>query len=271
MKQSIFFFVLFLSINGFPQISIDFQTSACYLYPIKLNNSDTKYFENDWSKFNSQNQFSLYNLDGSLYKTIVMPPKPDTSAIIQEISNISESLFDNDSSNIEYLVSYYWDSSFTGLYKWQVNVNREDGTILLNEVDAMPYFLYTDSYGVANTELGNKLILYYRYANLISYQTKVFRLPGKMPNDINDKKNFMKNDVSLYPNPNNGTFIIDLHSKEGNAITVDLYTDYGKLIDTYKSNGTPIRVSNSGLSDGLYFLNTHLQGTFSTTKMIIKK
>jgi hypothetical protein len=274
MKRSIIFYLLILSIKSYSQISLDFQTPACFLFPIKLNNSETKYFENDLLKINSTNQFSLYNLDGSIYKTIQMPPKPDTTARYLAIAYISKSLFDNDTSNIEYLAYYIMDSiSSAGIYydKYQVSVVREDGTILLNEVNASILYSFFDFSGVYSSEIGTKLILNYQYGNGINYQTKVFSLPGKLPNAVKDEKGDTKGNFTIYPNPNNGSFIIDLHSTEGDAITVDLYTDYGKFIDTYISKGTPIRVNNLGLSDGLYLLNTHSKGTTSTTKMIIKK
>jgi Secretion system C-terminal sorting domain len=264
MKKVILFLLLIQSIGGYSQISLDFQSSLLYMQVIKLTNSETKYFGFDqW--YNNQNQFSLYNLDGTLYKTIILPAKPDTSALVNGIWYISKSLFDNDTSTIEYVVEYVYDSIPTSFLSHNIEVIREDGTILLNELTAEYPFVYS-------TENGAKLMLSYAYATGGNfYQTKVFNLPGKLPNSVNEEMEDNNNYISLYPNPNYGSFFINLHSKEGQVNIIDLYTNSGKLIDTYKSTGTLIQINRYGLSEGLYLLNNRNGKISTTTKMIIKK
>jgi hypothetical protein len=102
MKRTIIISILFISVNCFAQITLDFQSNNGNIYPIKLNNSTTKYLDD--SMCDSLNEFVLYNNDGSYYKTIFMPTKPSQNAHVSNLFYVTTSLFDNDSSNIEYLV-----------------------------------------------------------------------------------------------------------------------------------------------------------------------
>jgi hypothetical protein len=264
MKKTILIILLLICTEAYSQISLDFQSSLINMWPTKLSNTKTVYLDyNQWN-MNHQNQFSLYNLDGTFYKTILMPPRPDTSSFFYFISNISESLFDNDPSTIEYIVAYTYDS-IPGNYLYnRVKVIREDGTILLDEMNASQYSVYS-------TEEGTKLMLNYIYANGWSYQTKVFNLPGQIPTETIDKNNDFTNTPVLYPNPNAGSFFINFHSNAANNHLIELYSTTGVLINTYKSSSNLTHINNFGLSDGVYLINTRTKGQNSTTKMIIKK
>ena len=269
MKKSIFLILFLFSLACYSQISLDFQTPMLLNY-VRLNNSQTKYIDERSIQQQQLSQFSLYNLDGSLFKTIQIPPKPNPSAGVQDIYWISTSLFDNDSTTIEYLIVYYWDS-IPG-YAFQKNdarIIREDGTILLDEMNAIsnngaPPLIY-------NTEEGTKLLLQYRYADFTIYQTKIFSLPGNLPVCVNNAIVHLNGDILLYPNPNSGSFSIKLNSKDGDLSIIDLYGLDGRLIETYKSSGKQSQITNYGLSDGLYFINARSKYLNSTTKMIIKK
>jgi hypothetical protein len=237
-----------------------------YLSPIKLTNTETKYYLYEQMNLNNHQTFSLYNLDGSLYKTIQMPPKPDTSAFSFNVQYISRTLFDNDPSNIEYEIEYQWDS-LPGYTKHEVKVIREDGTVLLDEINGR-------NYGVYSSEEGTKfLISEYYYANgtPCQYLTKVFNLPGEIPTNIEDKGTTSTSPLLLYPNPNNGSFFIRFHSNDENNHQIELYSATGKLIDIYKSFSNPTQIINSNLSEGVYLINTQSKGINSTTRMIIKK
>ena len=269
MKKFVLICILLISFEGYSQITLDFQTSVIYLRTVRLSNTVTKY-SRDFNYANSIIDFSLYNLDGTVYKTIYLPPKPDPSASIYYISNISESLFDNDSTNIEYLITYIIDSA--GYSFSQVQVVREDETILLNEPKAGPDFWPSnfDDASIYCTEEGTKLRLYYAFATGIDYQTKVFNLPGEIPTSIMEDKNLSNNSLSIYPNPNNGSFSINLQSSEGIS-TIDLFSSTGKLINSYKASGNNLNITNSGLSEGLYLLNATSNKLYLRSKIIIKK
>lgn len=269
MKKILLFMAFFLSFECYSQITLDFQNSLYGFSVVKLSNTETKYFDNDQWSMNHLNQFSLYNLDGSLYKTISMPPKPDTAAFFPTIFCISRTLFDNDDSNLEYLVAYEWGyAPGGGAAHRNLKVVREDGTILLNEDDASnnywPPLIY-------NTEEGTKMILfYYHDSTSIYYQTKIFNLPGTLLTIPHEQMNQPCNPL-VYPNPNNGTYSINF--KPDNAVekNVEVLTSEGKLIKSYKTKSSVITINQPDLPEGLYLLNTRSATGSSTSKMIIKK
>jgi len=267
MKKVVQFLFLLLSIESYAQITLDFQ-SPNHLNYIKLNNSETKYVDEYQLSTLSQNYFNLYNLDGTLYKIIQLPQKPDPLAYTDHVSCISTNIFDNDPSSIEYFISYEWDSANYLYQNHQVRIIREDGTILLEESNAIAYYWVPLIFG---SEEGTKLILYYEYANGNYIGTKVFSLPGEPPVGLNEEGIEEYTNPSIYPNPNNGLYFIKFQLKEGESSKIDLYTGNGKLINSYKSSGNLIQINNSGLSNGLYLINTHSKSVNSTTKMVIEK
>jgi Secretion system C-terminal sorting domain len=269
MKRLFISLILLMSTQVYSQITLDFQTSSLMFY-FKLNNTETKYFNYDISLINSTHQLLLYNLDGSLYKTLQLPSIPNS--VVVRIDWISESLFDNNPSNIEYLAFCSEDSA--SFQQYHARVIREDGSILLDEINASPEYWIGWRYWdplVYFSEDGPKLMLEYTYAQGAYYQTKVFSLPGVLPNDVKEEMVIRNRNLSIYPNPNNGSFFIDLHSSNENSHTIDLYSSSGKLIDTYESSGNPTHIYNFGLSEGIYLINTQSKGMNSTFKMIIKK
>jgi len=255
-----------LYFEGYSQISLDFQTPLINLAPIKLSNSVTKYLDQplDWRY---QDHFSLYNLDGSLYKTIQMPPKPDTSSMVEIVGYVTTTLFDNDPSTIEYLVHYDpCDSALSGA-PWRVKVIREDGTILLDEANASYNFI-----DVYNTEEGTKLMLLYYYGPYgFPYQKKVFNLPGELPSGV--RENYVDETIkpSIYPNPNNGTFFVNINSKQGESGTIDIYSITGKLIGSYNSTNKITQINKPELSNGVYIINTKINQNCQRVKLIIQK
>jgi hypothetical protein len=209
-------------------------------------------------------------MDGSLFKTIQVPVDPN--AWIYRIEWISRTLFDNDPSNIEFLACYGTDSSSNTQYR--TKVVREDGTILLDELhaDLEGFFFSNWEPLIYATESGTKLKLDYAWAGWSSYyQSKVFNLPGNIPTGAMDNPQGFDKKLSLYPNPNNGSFFINVHSNNENNHIIDLYSTNGKLIETYQSSSNPIHINNFGLSEGIYLLNSRSNSINSTTKMIIKK
>jgi hypothetical protein len=102
MKKIIIAFLMVMSIHGYSQITLDFQSQVPNMRTVKLSNTLTKYTR-DFNDAELITQFTLYNLDGSIYKTIYLPPKPYDTSFVYYISNITNSLFDTDTTNIEYL------------------------------------------------------------------------------------------------------------------------------------------------------------------------
>jgi len=265
MKKLFLFFLLCISFNCFSQITLDFQSST-YLFRFKLNDTETKFLNDDYYFIDSTKQLVIYNLDGSLYKTIQMPQIQNSH--ILGVPCITTTLFDTDPSNIEYLVFYTINGVFSA------KVIREDGTILLDEADACYSSWDFDTWPmrVFSTEEGTKLQLDYSNNNGSSfYQSKVFNLPGHIPNGIQDDMQLINKNLLIYPNPNNGNFSVKLYKNDNDKQVIDLYSPNGKLVNSYLLSGNVNEINNSGLSEGIYFLNARSREINSSTKIIIKK
>jgi hypothetical protein len=254
---------------AYSQITLDFQTSSPYYRCFKLSDSETKFFDYDGIKIKSTHQLLLYNLDGSLFKTIQVPVDPN--AEISGIEWISRTLFDNDPSNIEFLACYSTDSS--SYIQLRTKVIREDGTILLDELHAniIGYFDISWAPLIYSTESGTKLRLDYSWAGWSTfYQSKVFNLPGTIPSGVTDNPQGFEKVLSLYPNPNNGSFVLKFYSNQSQN-NIELYSINGILLDTFKSSEKLIYLNHQELPAGMYILNTQSQRINSSTKMVIKK
>ncbi len=261
MKKSFVFFMLLFCIKGFSQFTLDFQSQIFQLRDLKLSNSLTKYL--DYGQLTANpDQFTIYNLDGTFYKTVTLPAPPSGYVFHYEITNISVSLFDNNPSTIEYLV-WYANDSIAGSQSNLVRVIREDGTILFSENNAS----YPNTY---STEEGAKLMLLYHYANGQFIANKVFSLPGELPTSINDKLDG-SNSSSIYPNPNGGSFYLKYKTNPVGGSNLQLFSNTGSLIGTFNSNDNPIHINVPGLSDGIYFLNNVSNGGITRYKVFIKK
>lgn len=269
MKKLILVILFSYSLAGYSQITLDFTNSCQYFPIVRLSDSETKYLDDNQWNINHQNKFSLYNLDGTLFKTIVMPPKPDSTSFVYTIFWITRSLFDNDPSNIEYFVAYNYDSvpNISAYNYNEVKIIREDGTILLDEMNATNY--YWPPY-INKTEDGTKMTLFYEYANGLYYQTKVFSLPGDIPTSVLDDIKKPTESMILYPNPNSGSFYLRFKSMEHMDKTFDLISPNGTLLGTFKSKDNSTQIDVPGLPDGLYLINTRSKNRRYTNKMIIK-
>jgi len=260
--------MFFSSICAYSQITLDFQSPLSNLYLVKLTDTETKYYYLNQTALNSSHQFSLYNLDGTHFKTINMPIKPDPSAIVYWLGYISRTLFDNDPSNIEYLVYYVWDSA--GQYNYymrEVKVIREDGFVLLDE-------LYGDLGGIFSTEEGTKLQFNdYHYANGTPFSnlTKVFNLPGEFPTSTVDGNSIVESSLSLFPNPNNGSFYIKFNTENKENFIIELYSFSGKLLDSFISTTYHTQIKNLNFPSGMYFLNAKTTQGNQLKSFIIQK
>jgi hypothetical protein len=263
--------ILFLRIVANSQITLDFQSPLMNLNPTKLSNNETKYYLYDPSSLYQNNAFSLYNMDGSLFKVVQLPAAPGSLVGIFGPYYISRSLFDNDPSNIEYIIEYNCDSIDFGYQMRETKVIREDGTVLLDEkygsISSSPAWVFA-------TEEGTKLMLSpYKYANgaPLTNLTKVFSLPGELPTSVKDINHDFESSSLIYPNPNNGSFIINIENGKNDNSQIEVYSMTGKLIRTFTSSCNSTKVSDLDLPSGMYFLNIKTSQTSSKTKFIIQK
>jgi len=278
MRNTFILFCTLIPILSFGQITLELQHTKGFYAPVKLSSSGTKYIEMKlddslgiWD-INLSQQLKLLNLDGTTYKLINLPSKPHYDAYVDAVFYVSETLFDLDSTNLEYMIQWQWYDTLIPGIETKIQIVREDGTILLDELNCMTFEVFTTGkyYSVYETEEGTKLQLYYYDVTTDpSYvQTKIFSLIGNYPTDVNLDKTTELNDFSIFPNPNNGTFFIK------NPFDKDT------RIDFYNLNGEKIKsISNSSISsltefsNGVYLVRIFdkIKKQFVTRKIIIEK
>lgn len=193
-------------------------------YPIHISDTETKYYFQD----TLTNTFSLYNLDFSPFLLGVPVPEPFQPFVYNfEVIYLSRSLFDCDTSNIEYAYTAIGSGS-TGAYQ-SFYIMRTDGTQLFKLDSAIAPYCFGCLNGsqeirpIINTDSGAKLFLYYP-SN--TNNLHIYSLCGALPislDKINEGRN--QNFIQLFPNPNSGllTFNVSLPSntEEFNLIIFD--------------------------------------------------
>ncbi|MEI6900146.1 MAG: T9SS type A sorting domain-containing protein, partial [Bacteroidota bacterium] len=113
----------------------------------------------------------------------------------------------------------------------------------------------------------------YYYANGASLPnlTKVFNLPGEIPTSSNDINYNVESSPLIYPNPNNGSFIINFNTVNREKTIIEVYSISGKLISTFTSTGNSTEVNDLNLPNGMYFLNLKNKQISQRKKFIIQK
>jgi len=195
------------SVNA--QITLDFTVDSTlygyYFYPAKINANETKYVFLD----TASNTFSLYNLDMTPFLANISVPHPifnsdgSGGGYFYHIMYLTRSLFDCDSTNIEYLYSAQ-DEPYQPLW-----VIRTDGTVLLYADSSRgPYCLgcpggTTLQRPILNTEIGTKLfIMKHPIPGYSINRISVYSLCGTLPNDIYDfQLEQGANYIEVFPNP----------------------------------------------------------------------
>jgi len=272
MKKTILLLAFSFQFVTYSQIILDFEHQGYYLLPIQVSNTSVKFLKYPYDSllFSS---FSLLNPDGSLYKEITLPPKPNKVTRISAIMYPSMTLFDSDSTTLEYMVDY---QRFTGSrYFDQIRIAREDGTILFDEPFlSIPYgSLAQFPYLAPFFKIGHdtKMMLYYSDTiNSLQYGTRVYSLPGQLPSSVNSLSNDINYPISVFPNPSNGSFWI-VSKTENQTKQIEVFSMEGKLVRKYISESAVTKISDVDLPAGAYLINIANKKWFQSTKLIIEK
>lgn len=258
------------------QITLQFTIDSIdikYPYPpyvTDIGNNEYKFvFTNP-----KQNSFSLYNMDLSPYMTnIQIPATGDSLKNGFSIIYITKSLFDCDSTNIEYVFSNptNWLKPFY--------VYRTDGTLLLKVDSADGPYAYGGYAGgaytvspIINTSSGAKLFLQkYEHARL---DYLVYSLCGTLPESI---YNFPGNEnyVKIYPNPASMVLNFEINApnnlEEFELVIFDATgKEYNRVNIATTQNKYALDVSK--LSSGTYIYSlTTKDKAYQTGKFVITK
>ena len=278
--------MLFLHANTIEaQINLEFTVDSTFygylFYPTKISDTETKYVFLDTVADN----FSLYNLDLSPFKLNIQVPyslqNPDgNSAWFYHVMYITRSLFDCDTSNIEYL---YSAQNYPGVPIW---VMREDGTVLFTaDSSRAPYCLGCPGgtnllRPILETENGAKLVIMRDYQTSTGAKNiSIYSLCGSLPNGIDENGSLQENSsqqyVMLYPNPglNQVTFDITLPDNL-NDYSLNVIDSNSRLVGRTKVDkiNSHFSIDTSSLTNGTYFftlssIKFHLQsGEFIISK-----
>ena len=152
------------------------------------------------------------------------------------------------------------------LLSWTDNSNNEDGFRIYRSTDGVNFYeigttaaninSYIDSTGAAST------LYYYQVTAYNSAGSSTFSntISGTTTNGINDIT--QNNAVSIYPNPNNGKFIIE--PKNNNRLTnIEVYNSLGEKVLQQNANEIELSASPKGIyivkiSDGVNTYNRRI-------------
>lgn len=193
--------------------------------------------------YDQQNEhIELYNPDLSLITAFDIPI-PYVGSAQYHLFHVSRTLFDCDSTNIEYLISY---NSFTTSEAY-VKVLREDGSILFD----LPEHVFADeSLSLNNPTIGPSVIndgdgALFVFVNSgiagAGFPTSIYRSCGTVPQSCGSCPNdfvvgFPENpiqghSVKLYPNPGNGQFALEYElSLDYNSATLSMFDMIGREV-----------------------------------------
>lgn len=243
--------------------------SAKFLMYTQLDSSTYNYV-----LFDPQNsQFTIYNLNHSVYLNVTIPITYAPFSSQYQIAFVTKSLFDCDTSNIEYALSFLGDGS-PNTYPKRFYVYRTNGTQLVN-IDSCCFMNFSDGwkYGpeynkpVVNTPVGTKLIL-----RCIDGSTRVYAVCGSLADQIEEieDENILGNP---FPNPTHDLITIPytLPDNEKNG-TVKIYDIAGKEIKSFTvdNNFKSITLTTAELPSGTYYYQLVTSKGLADTKKIIK-
>jgi len=174
---------------------------------VQISPTETKWYFHD----TIANTFSLYNMDFSPFLTNIAVPQPFNSVIGHfQVVYITRSLFDCDTSNIEYVYE-----APNGPFH-PVWIMRTDGTQLFRlDTANLPYgFGYRggtdDIRPIVNTSTGT--VLFIQKTGLGYNKVYVYSLCGSLPTEVFD---FTSNQaiafIKLFPNPSSQLLTFEVH------------------------------------------------------------
>lgn len=187
-------------------------------------------------------QIQLYNPDLTLISNFTIPV-PYVGSAQYHLFHVSRTLFDCDSTNIEYLISY---NSFN-ISEAYVRIYREDGSILF---DLPEHIFINESFVSTIPTLGPSVIndadgVIFVFQNSgttnFSGPTSIYRSCGSLPQScgscpddfgVNIQENPIQGHrVKLYPNPGNGQFAVEYDlSSEYNSATLSMFDMKGREV-----------------------------------------
>lgn len=272
MKKILFLALLALGMTAKAQITLEHTYDSVPIFSlVQFSATDYK-----WAVIDTMN-IKLYNVNHSFYKTISIVNSP---VYPQDVLFISTSLFDTDSTTIEYMVDYSSSYYPTGS---GVNIYREDGTVIFSEPNLSASFPWEEMtnpirplwYPIVRTSTGTKMILDSGYYATGTNTFKVYSLPGVFYPSVGFNHIQIDNQLGLsnpYPNP--AKYITNIDYKLPNGINngeIVFYNLQGIEVKRFKVDKTfnTLLISTSDIAAGTYYYQLQTTGQNSDGKKLI--
>lgn len=238
---------------------------------VQISPDETKYFINDITT----NTFGLYNMDFTPFLLNISVPEPfiQGTNILQALY-ITRSLFDCDTSNIEY--AYYEPGNINKTFY----IVRTDGTILFQIDSANGPYGYGYMLGgtdmlrpIINTSSGAKLYLQ-TYASGYP-RVLVYSLCGTLPVDIFDFSKMNQSFVKVSPNPSSEELTFQINPPDNLNEYELIIVDNGAheiIRKEINSSITTYKISVQSFSDGTYYYSLCTKNkSYQSGKFIVIK
>jgi len=281
MKKFILIALIAFGINAKAQIALE------NTYPNGSINAENIRFINlttgaKYALVNSTTfQLDIFNLNHSLYKSVPIPSQVGFDGWY--VNYISDKLFDNDSTDIEYLIFRYKASPIF----YSVIIYDESGNTTFS-LDSATVGGFNPNYStitIFNTDSGTKMILSGSPSPQVPW-AKVYSLPGYLisgPYGSTYQQQLINGESSLYissitnpyPNPTNSSTRIDYTFPNGvNQGEIVFYDLQGKELKRFKVDKTfdHLLISTTDIPAGTYFfqLQTSNQASEGKKMVVIK-
>jgi len=240
---------------------------------VKLSSSGYKYVSPDLVN----GTITLYNLNHTVFKTLTYTPLITPSTGQDMCFYISETLFNLDSNNVEFLIrSYSYTNSLSS-----VLIFEENGTLLFQKdsvnLNGFEYSWYAGS--ISYTTAGTKL----RLSGQFTDSVYIYSLPGNLVcNDCTDgiissmaelSGNPQNGGISkLYPNPTSGQTTVEYSLPQGiTKADLVVYDMQGHEIKRYKVTNAfnTIIINANELAAGTYYYQIQSSAGFNAGKKMI--
>ena len=273
MKKYFLILLIAFGINAKAQITFEHMYSNP-VGTVHFSGAGYKYYTFTNTATNS-GILNIYNLNHSLYKSINTPASIPHSQFINfpiTISNVSDSLFNTTTTDIEYMV--FWNDT-NRVYRTRIYDDIGNMLFSMDSLNCYPVF----------TTNGHKLICNPN-GTLFNYQgvnSSIYSLPGALPCDECSNSVLMgitnptaNNNLSNpYPNPTNNSTRIDYTFPDGvNEGEIVVYNLQGVELKRFKVDRTfdHLLLSTADLPAGTYYfqLQTSKQNSAGKKMVVIK-
>jgi len=139
-------------------------------------------------------------------------------------------------------------------------------TIFKNEFMRFPNYVQFSKI-ITPATTGDYTFGFHSYSDELQWITMIDDVKIQVSNGINENT---KIDFAIYPNPNNGDFMVVLNSQLENNTSINVYNTIGQNVFTSKISNNHQRFNLSNLNKGLYFINIENDYSRTTSKIIIK-